>query len=291
MTTTAPESADAVATPAAVAEVLSRGTELMAGVQRLGVAFSGGVDSSVLLAWAFRVLGPDRVVAILGVSPSLATEERAAAHAVAESIGARLVEVTTHEGDRPEYQANGTDRCFFCKDELFTRIGDDVVAAEGLDAVAYGENADDARRPDRPGSRAATNHRVLRPLAEAGLDKAAVRRLARAWAVPSADKPAAPCLASRIPHHELVSPEKLRQIDQAESALRALGFADLRVRHHGDIARVELPVADLVRTASDPLRTAVRTAVRGAGFRYAVVDLAGMQSGDFTLTLLQDGHA
>ncbi len=267
-----------------------RGAELLAGVTRLGVAFSGGVDSSVLLALAVRVLGADRVVAILGVSPSLAAQERTAAHEVAQFIGAPVVEVRTFEGDRPEYQANGPDRCFFCKDELFTRIGDDVVAAHHLDAVAYGENGDDARRPDRPGSRAATNHRVLRPLADAGWDKDTVRRLARAWHLPSADKPAAPCLASRIPHHELVSPEKLQQIDQAEEALRRLGFADLRVRHHGDIARIELPAEDLVRAVTDPLRTAVRTAVRLAGFRFAVVDLAGMQSGNFTLTLLQGAH-
>jgi uncharacterized protein len=269
---------------------LEQGSRLLAGVERLGVAFSGGVDSSVLLALAVRTLGADRVVPILGVSPSLATSERTAAHQVAQFVGVPVVEVETFEGDRPEYQANGPDRCFFCKDELFTRISEDVVAAHRLDAVAYGENADDALRPDRPGAEAATNHRVLRPLADAGWDKAAVRRLARAWELPCADKPAAPCLASRIPHHELVSPEKLRQIDQAESALRELGFADLRVRHHGDIARIELPAEDLLRAVSDPLRTAVRGAVRSAGFRFAVVDLAGMQSGNFTLTVLQGAY-
>src|SRR5215203_5876760 len=178
-----------------------------AGVQRLGVAFSGGVDSSVLLAAAARTLGSDRVVAILGVSASLAADERTAAHDVARFIGVPLVEIETYEADRPEYRANGADRCFHCKDELFSRIGDDVAAAHRLDAIAYGENADDARRPDRPGAQAATNHRVLRPLSDAGLDKAEVRRLARAWALPSADKPAAPCLASRIPHHSEVTPE------------------------------------------------------------------------------------
>ncbi len=258
-----------------------------AGVHRLGVAFSGGVDSSVLLAAAARTLGADRVVAVLGVSPSLAADERAAAHDVARFVGVPLVEVETYEGDRPEYRANGADRCFHCKDELFARIGDDVAEAHRLDAVAYGENADDTRRPDRPGARAATNHRVLRPLSDAGLDKAAVRRLARAWALPSADKPAAPCLASRIPHHSEVTPEKLAQIDTAEAALRALGFADLRVRHHGDIARIELPADDLVRAAAEPLRRQVRQAVVGAGFRYAVLDLGGLQSGDFTLTVLR----
>ncbi|HEX8629035.1 MAG TPA: ATP-dependent sacrificial sulfur transferase LarE [Catenuloplanes sp.] len=260
---------------------------LLAGVTRLGVAFSGGVDSSVLLALAARCLGPGQVVAILGVSPSLAADERAAAHAVAEAIGVAVVEVSTHEGDRAAYRANGPDRCFHCKDELFTRIGADVVDAHRLDAVAYGENADDAGRPDRPGARAATRHRVLRPLADAGLDKAAVRRIARVLRLPCADKPAAPCLASRIPHFSNVSPEKLGQIDRAEAALRRLGFTDLRVRHHGEIARIELPVDDLVRAVTEPLRQAVHAAVTGAGFRFAAVDLAGVQSGAFTLPLVQ----
>ncbi|WP_380173727.1 asparagine synthase-related protein [Kineococcus sp. DHX-1] len=257
-----------------------------AGVDRLGVAFSGGVDSAVVLAAAVRTLGAARVVAVLGVSPSLPATERAAAHRVAAVVGAALVEVETHEGDNAAYRANGPDRCFHCKDELFTRIGEDVVTAHGLDAVAYGENADDARRPDRPGSRAATEHRVLRPLADAGLDKAAVRALARAWDLPCADKPAAPCLASRIPHHEEVTPEKLAQVEAAEAALRDLGLADLRVRHHGDIARLEVPAADLVRVVSAPLRAQVDAAVRRAGFRWAALDLAGMQSGAFTLEVL-----
>jgi uncharacterized protein len=230
------------------------------------------------------------VIAVLGVSPSLATAERAAAHEVARFIGAPVVEVETHEGDRPEYRANGADRCYFCKDELFSRIDDRLVAEHRLDAVAYGENADDARRPDRPGAQAATQHRVLRPLAAVGLDKKAVRRLARAWQLPSADKPAAPCLASRIPHHQEVTPEKLRQIDQAEAAIRDLGFADFRVRHHGDIARIELPADDLVRAVTSPLNGDLRRAVQRAGFRYVTVDLGGMQSGAFTLTVLGQDH-
>ena len=261
------------------------------GVGRLGVAFSGGVDSSVLLAAAVRNLGADRVVAILGVSPSLAASERVAAHDVARFIGAQVVEIETHEGERPEYRANGADRCYFCKDELFTRIDDALLAEHDLDAIAYGENADDARRPDRPGANAASEHRVLRPLAAAELDKQAVRSLARAWRLPSADKPAAPCLASRIPHHQEVTPEKLRQIDEAEAALRELGFADFRVRHHGDIARIELPAEDLVRAVSQPLAGDVRRAVQRAGFRFATVDLGGMQSGAFTLTVLNSADA
>jgi uncharacterized protein len=258
----------------------------LTGVGRLGVAFSGGVDSATLLALSVRALGAGRVVGIVGVSPSLADDERAAAHAVARFIGVPVVEVATREGERPAYRANGPDRCFHCKDELFTRITDAVRARHGLDAVAYGENADDVARPDRPGARAATAHGVLRPLADAGLDKAAVRRVARVLGLPCADKPAAPCLASRIPHHEPVTPEKLAQIEGAERALRALGFADCRVRHHGDVARVELPAADLDRAVAAPLRADLHRAVTAAGFRFVAVDLAGIQSGAFTLPLV-----
>ncbi|WNB87225.1 ATP-dependent sacrificial sulfur transferase LarE [Cellulomonas sp. ATA003] len=222
---------------------------------RLGVAFSGGVDSATLLALAVRALGRDRVLAVLGVSPSLAADERTAAHDVAAGIGVPLVEVLTHEGDNPEYRRNGPDRCFFCKQELFLRIDAELVAAHGLTAVAYGENADDARRPDRPGSRAATDHAVLRPLADAGLDKAAVRRIARALDLPVADKPAAPCLASRIPHFHEVTPEKLAQVDAAEAALRRLGLGDLRVRHHDDVARLEVPPDQLVDLVTPPCAT------------------------------------
>jgi uncharacterized protein len=258
----------------------------LAGTAPLGVAFSGGVDSSVLLALAVRALGADQVVAILAVSPSLASDERTAAHRVAAVIGARIVEIQTREGDHPAYRANGPDRCFHCKDELFTRIDDEVAGAQGLAAVAYGENADDLRRPDRPGARAARNHQVLRPLADAGLDKAAVRAIARALRLPSADKPAAPCLASRIPHYQEVTEAKLAQIEAAEQGLRRLGFAECRVRHHGEIARVELPAGDLVRAVSAPARDQIRAAVTAAGFRFAVVDLAGLQSGAFTMSLL-----
>jgi pyridinium-3,5-biscarboxylic acid mononucleotide sulfurtransferase len=273
-----------------VDEAVTAVSEKLNGVRRLGVAFSGGVDSSLLLALAARALGVQRVVALLGVSPSLAAEERSAAHQVARHVGVLIVEVETHEDDRPEYQANGPNRCFYCKDELFGRIEDEVIERYRLDAIAYGENADDARRPDRPGARAATDHHVLRPLADVGMTKRAVRTLARALDLPVADKPAAPCLASRIPHHHLVTPAKLSQVERAEAALRQLGFGDLRVRHHDEVARVELPPDDLVRAVVDPLRTQVLDAVRGAGFRFVTVDLGGIQSGAFTLQLLNDDH-
>jgi uncharacterized protein len=259
---------------------------LLQGAAPLGVAFSGGVDSSVLLALAVRALGADQVVAILAVSPSLAADERLAAHQVAAAIGARIVEIQTRETDNPAYRANGPDRCFHCKNELFTRIEDDVAGAYGLAAVAYGENADDMRRPDRPGSRAASDHKVLRPLADAGLGKAAVRAIARALRLPSADKPAAPCLASRIPHYQEVSEAKLAQVEAAEKALRTLGFAESRVRHHGEVARVELPAGELVRAVSAPAREQIHAAITGAGFRFVAVDLLGIQSGAFTMSLL-----
>jgi uncharacterized protein len=257
------------------------------GAGRLGVAFSGGVDSSLLLALAVRGLGVSRVLAVLGVSPSLAADERRGAHDVAAHIGVSLVEVATHEGDNPAYRANGPDRCFHCKDELFTRISDDVAAAHDLAAVAYGENADDARRPDRPGSRAASNHGVLRPLADAGLTKRDVRDLARALGLPCADKPAAPCLASRIPHFTVVDPAKLAQVEQLEQAVRGLGFVDCRVRHHGEVARLELDEADLARSMSAPVRTALHEAGVAAGFAFVAVDVSGIQSGAFTLPLVQ----
>lgn len=263
---------------------MARVGELVSGFAPLGVAYSGGVDSATLLALAAEALGADAVVGILGVSPSLASDERARAHETAAAMGVRVVEMPTHEGDNPLYRANGPDRCFHCKDELFTRISDDLVAELGLAAVAYGENSDDAARPDRPGARAATNHKVLRPLAEAGMTKRMVREAARRLGVLVADKPAAPCLASRIPHFQEVTPEKLRQIDEAESGIRRLGFVDFRVRHHGDIARIEVLRGDIERAAA--LHEEISAIVTGAGFRFAALDLRGIQSGAFTLPLV-----
>ncbi len=268
--------------PAAIRTALS-------AVRRLGVAYSGGIDSTLLVALATRVLGTENVLALLAVSPSLAGSERIQAHAVAAHIGVRVVEIATHELDRSDYRANGADRCFFCKDELFGRIDDEVRRAHHLDALAYGENADDVRRLDRPGARAATEHGVLRPLAEAGLTKSDVRALARELGLPNADKPAAPCLASRIPHHEEVTAAKLGQVDAAEKALRRLGFADLRVRHHGSAARIELAWTDVPRALAEPLHSRVLAAVIDCGFVNATVDPRGIRSGAFTLAVLQVG--
>lgn len=262
--------------------------QMLQGHAPLGVAYSGGVDSATLLALAVAELGPDGVVAIMGVSPSFAADEREAAHATAAAIGATVVEIATHEGDNPAYRANGPDRCFHCKDELFARISDELVDELGLAAVAYGENADDAVRPDRPGSHAATKHHVLRPMAAAGMTKLMVREVANHFGLSVSDKPAAPCLASRIPHFQEVTPEKLRQVDQAEAGMRRLGFTDCRVRHHGDVARIEVPTAEIARAAE--LHQAVHSVAIDAGFRFAALDLKGIQSGAFTFPLVQVTH-
>jgi len=275
-----------VEVPTVVADLVHR----LHGVNRLGVAYSGGVDSALLAALAVRALGAGQVVAVLGVSPSLAEDERRQAHEVARVIGVPVVEVVTHEGESAAYRANGPDRCYHCKDELCTRISDEVVERLGLDAVAYGENADDALRPDRPGSRAATEHAVLRPLADLGLTKADVRTLARDLELPCADKPAAPCLASRIPHFTEVDPAKLAQVERAEHAVRTLGFTDCRVRHHGDVARVELLASELARAVDPDVRERLLAAVRAAGFSFVALDLAGIQSGAFTLPLVSVTH-
>lgn len=250
----------------------------------MGVAYSGGVDSATLLAVAHQLLGPERVVAIMAVSPSLAARERELALDTAKFIGARVVQITTNEQDIEAYRANDVDRCYFCKNEMFDVIDDSIIEAEDLAAVAYGENADDAKRIDRPGARAATEHSVLRPLAAAGLTKADVRELARYLDLPVADKPAAPCLASRIPHGQEVTPEKLQQVEDLELVLYRLGFSDSRVRHHGDIARIELPRDEMplaLQHADD-----IQSAALQAGFSFAAMDLKGIQSGAMTLSIL-----
>ncbi|MDR0283804.1 MAG: ATP-dependent sacrificial sulfur transferase LarE [Propionibacteriaceae bacterium] len=254
---------------------------------RLAVAFSGGVDSTVLLALAVRQLGVGRVLAVLAVSPSLAQSERESAGRSAASLGVPVIELLTHEVDDPAYRANGPDRCFHCKSALFAQIEAEVRSQYGVDAVAYGENADDARRLDRPGAQAATDHHVLRPLAAAGLTKTMVRELARQLGLAVADKPAAPCLASRIPHFTPVTAEKLAQIERAEAAVRSLGFSDVRVRHHGEVARVEVPQAELSLALAPGVRDRLVSAVRRAGFAYVALDLAGLTSGAFTLAALR----
>jgi uncharacterized protein len=274
------------ATPADLDDALRSVARSLGSARRVGVAYSGGVDSTLLLALCLRVLGAAQAPAILAVSGSLADDERVAAHETARFLGAEVVELRTRELDLVDYRANPVDRCFFCKDELFSRIDAELVRRLRLDAVAYGENADDTRRPDRPGARAATRHRVLRPLADARITKVDVRRLARDLALPNADKPAVPCLASRIPHRQPVTVGKLAAIERAEAAVRRLGIGELRVRHHGAQARVEIGATDLERALREPLHAAVVKAVQACGFSQVTVDTGGLRSGAFTLAEL-----
>ena len=260
------------------------------GIERLGVAFSGGVDSAALLALAAHALGSDNVVALLGVSASLASREHVIAQEIARQLGVRLVEVHTRELDLDAYRRNDGTRCYHCKNTLFTTIADEVVQEHGLTAVAYGENADDAVATDRPGQKAATHHHVLRPLAVAGMDKASVRRVAAAFHLPVANKPAAPCLASRIAPFTEVTEAKLRQVEAVEAAVLELGFTDVRVRHFGETARVELPEDELALAAQDAIRKQIVDAALDAGFANVTLSMVGLRSGSLSATVLNSPH-
>lgn len=242
------------------------------------VAFSGGVDSAVLLALAVQALGPDRVLAVTADSDSLASGELDEAREIARALGARHEVVATREMERPAYRANAGDRCFHCRSELFDVLTG-LAGRRGLARIVYGAIADDAG-DHRPGMRAAEQRGVAAPLLEAGMSKADVRALAREAGLSVRDKPASACLASRIPAGVEVTPERLAQVDRAESALRELGFGQLRVRHHGDVARLELDDAGYRRlTADDALRHEAARRVRQAGFRFVALDLQGYRSG------------
>jgi uncharacterized protein len=244
------------------------------------VAFSGGVDSSLVAAVAARALG-DRALAVTAVSPAVAAGELDGARRVAGAVGIAHETIATDELAREGYRQNGRDRCYFCKTELYDALAE-LAQRRGFAALLSGANADDAG-DWRPGLRAAAEHGVRHPLLEAGVGKEAVRALARQLRIPSADKPATPCLASRIPYGTAVDPEALARIDRAERAVRALGFPVLRVRHHGIMGRVEIAADDLERAlAREPEVTA---AVRAAGYAHAVLDREPFRSGRLNVVL------
>lgn len=238
------------------------------------VAFSGGVDSSLVAAVAARVLG-DRAVAVTAVSPALATGELDGARAVARAVGIAHSFITTNELARAEYRRNDRFRCYHCKTELYSRL-ETLAVVEGYELVVSGANADDTT-DWRPGLAAAAEHGVRHPLVECGIDKAQVRELARQLRVPSADKPASPCLASRLPYGTTVTAETLAKVDRAEAAVKALGFTELRVRHYGRLARVELPAVDLRRGLAEP--EALVGAVLDAGYDRAEISTRPLKSG------------
>lgn len=239
------------------------------------VAFSGGVDSA-LLAWtAHDVLGPDGSVAVTAVSPSLAPSEREDCRRLATAWGLRWLEVETDEMDRPGYVANGADRCYHCKSELMDRL--QAVARTEQKVIALGVNLDDLS-DHRPGQKAAREQGAVFPLVDAGFTKSAVRHTARELGLEVWDKPAAACLASRVPYGTPVTLRTLTGVAAAEEGLRLLGFGHLRVRHYGDVARVELPIEHFDRLMDQ--RQAVIDAVKAAGYSYVTLDLEGFRSGN-----------
>ncbi|HKF49046.1 MAG TPA: ATP-dependent sacrificial sulfur transferase LarE [Terracidiphilus sp.] len=259
--------------------------ERLAGTGRLMVAYSGGVDSAFLAATAHRILGSG-MLAVLADSPSLARRDMEQAVAFAEAIGMPLRVIQTGELDKPEYQRNDADRCFHCKSELFD--GMESLGRElGFTHIAYGMNADD-RRDYRPGQRAAEQHEVLAPLAEAGLTKADVRMLSKAAGYSLWDRPAAPCLSSRVEYGREVTREVLGQVERAEEAMRALGFREFRVRHHGELARVEVARAEMPRALTIEMLDAITAALREAGYQYVTLDTTGFRSGSLNALLPAD---
>jgi uncharacterized protein len=243
---------------------------------RVLVAFSGGVDSTFLLAVAVDCLG-DNCVAVTGLSPSVPVAERDEAAALARRIGARHRWIETTELTRPGYVANAPDRCYHCKSDLYERLVA-LARAEGYAWVVDGANLDDLGDL-RPGREAAHQHGIRSPLVEAGLTKAAIRELSRFLGLPTWEKPAMACLASRIPHGIPVTIERLGQVETAEAALRGLGFRQVRVRHHETIARIELPPEERIRLLDPALTAEVVQRVKTAGYLYVVLDLEGYRPG------------
>jgi uncharacterized protein len=246
------------------------------------VAYSGGVDSAFLAATAHRVLGA-RMLAVLADSASLARRDMEQARAFAQSLAMPLEVVNTEELDRPEYARNDANRCFHCKDELFQTM-EALGRKLGFARIAYGMNADDTR-DFRPGQRAAEQHAVLAPLADAGMTKLDVRTLAKAAGYPVWDRPAAPCLSSRVEYGRTVTREILEQVEKGEESLRQLGFRELRVRHHGELARVEIARSELARALSVDMLDAITAALKAAGFQYVTLDTTGFRSGSMNAIL------
>lgn len=246
------------------------------------VAFSGGVDSAYLAVAATSVLG-DRALCVTADSPSYPSRHRELAVKIATGFKLRHEFLATAEMERPEYVANPSNRCYYCKQELFGRLAD-LARDRGITAVADGNNADD-RGDYRPGRQAAREFGVRSPLDEAELSKAEVRELSRRLDLPTWDEPASACLSSRIPYNSEVTVEKLRMIEQAEEVLHSLGFRHCRVRHHGEVARIEVPPGELARVLDADVRAALVRDLKSIGYRYVSLDLEGYRTGSLNEVL------
>jgi pyridinium-3,5-biscarboxylic acid mononucleotide sulfurtransferase len=278
--------------PIRVAENVSASPEqkeamLLAGLAEAGsliVALSGGADS-VYLAWAAQRALSERALSVTALSPSFSAHDRAAVDEFVRAFGVHHEFVETHEMDNPAYRANGADRCFYCKDELFSVL-DALAQLRGFAATAYGVNADDTL-DFRPGHRAAKEHRVLAPLLDAGLRKSEIRQLSRRAGLPTWDRPASACLASRVPYGTEVTPERLTLVERGEAALRELGFRQFRVRLHDQLARVEIAPEEMDRAFSKEASAAISQALKRVGFTYVALALEGYRQGSLNETLPQ----
>lgn len=245
------------------------------------VAYSGGIDSTVVAVGALRVFGVDHMLAVTGDSPSVARSELASAQQVASEVGFPWTSVETRELQDPRYQINDRSRCYFCKSELYGEL-ESLRIKMGYRVLLDGFNLDDVG-DFRPGLKAGMEHHVVSPLKEARLDKTAIRAIARRWGLSNWDKPASPCLSSRIPYQTPVTIERLKTVEHAEAALHRLGFDHVRVRHHGHVARIEVPADDFMRILQH--REAIVEAVKQAGYAFVSLDLAGFASGSLNTLL------
>ena len=259
---------------------------LLQGYGKAAVAFSGGVDSTFLLKACVEALGACNVLACIGISPSLAQHQLEQARTMAKLIGIELIELTLDELNDPNYQANKADRCFHCKSCQFRTI-QEYARERGIEYTLCGSNFDD-KDDYRPGNMAVAALGIGTPLMAAELTKPEIRELSRQRGLPTADVPASPCLASRMAYGESITEEKLNQVEQAEAVLRELGFVEFRVRHHGKIARIEVPPNDISKIADASIREIILEKIKLLGFQYISLDLQGFRTGSLNEMLSEE---
>jgi uncharacterized protein len=275
---------DAAASPEEKETLLLR---RLAKIPSLIVALSGGADSAYL-AWAvYQALG-SRALSVTALSPSYSAHDRSIVEEFVSKLGVRHEFIETHELDNPSYRANAADRCYFCKDELFSAL-DELANLQGFAAIAYGVNADDTL-DFRPGHRAATEHQVLAPLLDARLTKAEIRHLSKRAGLPTWDRPASACLASRLPYGTEVTSERLGLVERGEAELRALGFRQFRLRLHDNLARVEISQEEMPLALAPEMAVAIAARLKAAGFAYVALDLEGYRQGSMNETLSAGGR-